>query len=262
MEFLHVPVLLAETIQGLAIRLDGIYIDGTVGGAGHSKEIASRLGQDGFLIGLDRDRDAVRTATGRLQGFPAKVIHSNYSEMAQVLAELKIPHADGVLLDLGVSSYQLDTAERGFSYHTIDAGLDMRMSQEGFSAYDLVNTWDESEIKKILWEYGEEKFAGNIARQIVQIRQTAPIRTTGELTEVIRQAVPAKYRRDKNPCKKTFQAIRIAVNDEFGHLKTGLTAAFDCLKPGGRFAVITFHSLEDRIVKQQFADWCKGCICP
>ncbi|MDE5769033.1 MAG: 16S rRNA (cytosine(1402)-N(4))-methyltransferase RsmH, partial [Oscillospiraceae bacterium] len=197
-----------------------------------------------------------------LQGFPAKVIHSNYSEMARVLEDLGIPCADGILLDLGVSSHQLDTAERGFSYHTTDAELDMRMSQEGFSAYDLVNMWDESEIKKILWEYGEEKFAGNIARQIVQTRQTAPVRTTGELAELIRQAVPAKYRRDKNPCKKTFQAIRIAVNDEFGHLRKGLSEAFRCLRPGGRFAVITFHSLEDRIVKQQFADWCKGCVCP
>ncbi|MDE5755069.1 MAG: 16S rRNA (cytosine(1402)-N(4))-methyltransferase RsmH [Oscillospiraceae bacterium] len=261
MEFSHIPVLLAETMQGLAVRPDGIYIDGTVGGAGHSREIASRLRQNGLLIGLDRDLDAVETATERLRGFPAKVIHSNYSEIRQVLQDLQIPGVDGVLLDLGVSSHQLDTAERGFSYHA-DAKLDMRMSQEGLSAYDVINTWDEQALRKILWEYGEEKFAGNIARQIVQTRQTAPVETTGELAELIRQAVPAKYRREKNPCKKTFQAVRIAVNDEFGHLKTGLTAAFDCLKPGGRLAVITFHSLEDRIVKQQFAQWCAGCICP
>lgn len=261
MEFTHVPVLLTETIKGLAIRPDGIYIDGTVGGAGHSREIASRLGENGLLIGLDRDLDAVSVATERLQGFPAKVVHSNYSQMRQVLDELQIAQADGILLDLGVSSYQLDTAERGFSYRA-DARLDMRMSQEGISAYDVVNIWDAQAIRNILWEYGEEKFAGRIAEYIVHAREIAPVQTTGELAELVRQAVPQKYRRDKNPCKKTFQAIRIAVNDEFGHLRTGLKTAFDCLKPGGRLAVITFHSLEDRIVKQQFAEWCKGCVCP
>ncbi|MDE6776529.1 MAG: 16S rRNA (cytosine(1402)-N(4))-methyltransferase RsmH [Oscillospiraceae bacterium] len=261
MEFTHIPVLLSETIEGLAIRPDGIYVDGTVGGAGHSKEIASRLEKNGLLIGLDRDPDAVAVATERLQGLPAKVVHSNYSEMRKVLDNLQITQVDGILLDLGVSSYQLDNAERGFSYHA-NAKLDMRMNQEGLSAYDVVNTWDEPTLCKILWEYGEEKFAGRIAECIISARENAPIQTTGELAELIKQAVPQKYRRDKNPCKKTFQAIRIAVNDEFRHLRTGLETAFDCLKSSGRLAVITFHSLEDRIVKQQFASWCKGCICP
>lgn len=261
MEFAHVPVLLPETLENLAVRPDGIYIDGTVGGAGHSREIASRLGENGLLIGLDRDPDAVAVATARLQAFPAKVIQGNYSQMRQILDSLNILAADGILLDLGVSSHQLDEPERGFSYHA-DAPLDMRMSQKGISAYDIVNTWDEQALRKILYEYGEEKFAGSIAAGIVRAREISPVQTTGELAELVRQAVPQKYRRDKNPCKKTFQAIRIAVNDEFGHLRLGLEAAFTCLKSGGRLAVITFHSLEDRIVKQQFAAWCKGCTCP
>lgn len=261
MEFAHIPVLLSETLENLAIRPDGIYVDGTVGGAGHSREIASRLGKNGLLIGLDRDPDAVAAATERLQDFPAKVIQGNYSQMRQILDSLNIFAADGILLDLGVSSHQLDEAERGFSYHA-DAPLDMRMSQEGLSAYDIINTWDEQALKKILYEYGEEKFAGSIAAAIVRARNAAPVKTTGELAELIHQAVPQKYRREKNPCKKTFQAVRIAVNDEFVHLHLGLNAAFDSLKSGGRLAVITFHSLEDRIVKQQFAEWCQGCTCP
>ena len=261
MEFEHVPVLLTEVLDGLDIRPDGIYVDGTVGGAGHSRQIASRLTEGGLLIGLDRDPDAVAVATERLAGMPAKVIHCNYSEMRSALDSLGIGCVDGVLLDLGVSSHQLDEAERGFSYHQ-DAPLDMRMSQQGLSARDIVNTWDQGEITRILWEYGEEKFAPKIAAAIVRARETAPIETTLELAELIRHAVPQKFRREKNPCKKSFQAIRIAVNDEFGHLRAGLEAAFDALKPGGRLAVITFHSLEDRIVKQQFAAWCSGCTCP
>ena len=261
MEFEHVPVLLTEVLDGLDIRPDGIYVDGTVGGAGHSRQIASRLTEGGLLIGLDRDPDAVAVATERLAGMPAKVIHCNYSEMRSALDSLGIGCVDGVLLDLGVSSHQLDEAERGFSYHQ-DAPLDMRMSQQGLSARDIVNTWDQGEITRILWEYGEEKFAPKIAAAIVRARETAPIETTLELAELIRNAVPQKFRREKNPCKKSFQAIRIAVNDEFGHLRAGLEAAFDALKPGGRLAVITFHSLEDRIVKQQFAAWCSGCTCP
>jgi len=261
MEFAHVPVLLTETINALSVRPDGIYIDGTVGGAGHSRAIASQLGENGLLIGFDRDPDAAAVAAERLKEFPAKVIHANYSQMRQVLDELQIPDADGILLDLGVSSHQLDTAGRGFSYQT-DAPLDMRMSQEGVSAFDIVNTWSEQDLKKILYQYGEEKFAGNIAAGIVRHRMNKPIETTGAFAEIIRESVPMKYRREKNPCKKTFQAVRIAVNDEFGHLRTGLKSAFDCLKPGGRLAVITFHSLEDRIVKQQFAEWCRGCTCP
>ncbi len=261
MEFEHIPVLLDEVLEGLAIRPDGIYIDGTVGGAGHSREIASRLGEQGLLIGLDRDPDAVAVATERLAGYHAKVVHCNYSEMREVLDELGIPSVDGILLDLGVSSHQLDEAERGFSYHA-DAPLDMRMSQEGVSARDIVNEWDVQELTRILRDYGEEKFAFKIAQHIVNTRNSAPIETTGQLADLIREAVPQKYRREKNPCKKSFQAIRIAVNDEFGHLHRGLEAAFDCLKSGGRMAVITFHSLEDRIVKQQFAEWCSGCTCP
>ena len=261
MEFSHIPVLLPETLNYLAVRPEGVYIDGTVGGAGHSREIASRLDKNGLLIGLDRDPDAVAVATERLQGLPAMVMQGNYSQMRTILDSLNIPSADGILLDLGVSSHQLDEAERGFSYHA-DAPLDMRMSQEGISAYDIVNTWDEQALKQILYEYGEEKYAGSIAGAIIRARAVSPVNTTGELAELVRQAVPQKYRRDKNPCKKTFQAIRIAVNDEFGHLRLGLASAFACLKSGGRLAVITFHSLEDRIVKQQFAQWCKGCTCP
>jgi 16S rRNA (cytosine1402-N4)-methyltransferase len=261
MEFGHIPVLLPEVLEGLAIRPDGIYVDGTVGGAGHSREIASRLHGEGMLIGLDRDPDAVEAATERLRGLPAKVIHSNYSKMQEVLSGMGISAVDGILLDLGVSSHQLDEAQRGFSYRT-DAPLDMRMSQEGLSAQDIVSTWSEQEIAEILRNYGEEKFAGRIAANIVRIREQTPIVSTEQLAKIVCDSVPQKYRRDKNPCKKTFQAIRIAVNDEFGHLRTGLEAAFSCLKPGGRLAVITFHSLEDRIVKQQFAQWCSGCICP
>lgn len=261
MEFEHIPVLLTEVLDGLNIRPDGIYVDGTVGGAGHSRRIAERLTEGGMLIGLDRDPDAVAVAAQRLAELPAKVVHCNYSEMRSALDSLGIGSVDGVLLDLGVSSHQLDEAERGFSYHQ-DAPLDMRMSQTGLSARDIVNTWDQSAITKILWEYGEEKFAPKIASAIVRAREEAEIQTTLELADIIRDAVPQKFRREKNPCKKSFQAIRIAVNDEFGHLRTGLEAAFDSLKSGGRLAVITFHSLEDRIVKQQFAQWCSGCTCP
>ncbi len=261
MDFVHIPVLLQETLEGLAIRPDGIYVDGTVGGAGHSREIALRLTEGGQLIGLDRDPNAVKVATERLQGLPAKVVHCNYSEMRGALDALGIAAVDGILMDLGVSSHQLDEAERGFSYHA-DAPLDMRMSQTGLSAQDIVGTWSEQELTRILRDYGEEKFAGRIAANIVRARETEPILRTGQLADIVRASIPQKFRRDKNPCKKTFQAIRIAVNDEFGHLRNGLDAAFDCLKPGGRLAVITFHSLEDRIVKQQFAKWCSGCTCP
>ncbi|MBQ9110005.1 MAG: 16S rRNA (cytosine(1402)-N(4))-methyltransferase RsmH [Oscillospiraceae bacterium] len=261
MDFVHIPVLLQETIEGLAIRPDGIYVDGTVGGAGHSYEIASRLTEGGRLIGLDRDPDAVQAATERLRGLPATVVHCNYSQMREALDGLGIAEVDGILMDLGVSSHQLDEAERGFSYHA-DAPLDMRMSQTGVSAQDIVGTWPEQELARILRDYGEEKFAGKIAANIVKARETEPITRTGQLADIVRASIPQKFRRDKNPCKKTFQAIRIAVNDEFGHLRNGLDAAFECLRPGGRLAVITFHSLEDRIVKQQFAKWCSGCTCP
>lgn len=261
MEFSHVSVLLSESIEGLAVRPDGIYVDGTAGGAGHSKKIAEKLTDGGQLIALDRDPDAVAIASERLAGYNARVIRSNYSDMRHVLDSLGIDKVDGVLLDLGVSSHQLDTPERGFSYN-YDAPLDMRMSQEGISAYDIVNNYTQEQLAKIIFEYGEEKFSRKIAAEIVSRRQAKPVSTTLELADIIKSSVPAKVRREKNPCKKTFQAIRIAVNGEFEHLSKGLDAAFYSLKPGGRLAVITFHSLEDRIVKQRFAGWCKGCICP
>lgn len=261
MEFVHVPVLLQEVLQYLEIRPDGIYADGTAGGAGHSLAIAKQLTPSGHLYAFDRDPDAVVTATERLAGYPATVIHANYDEMEHVLKEKGVSKLDGVLMDLGVSSHQLDEASRGFSFHT-DAPLDMRMSQTGMTAADLVNTAEESELSRILFTYGEERFARNIARKIVAAREIAPIRTTKELAEIILSGVPAQQRRAKNPCRQCFQAIRIAVNGEFEHLEAGLKAAFSMLKPGGRLAVITFHSLEDRIVKQQFAQWCRGCICP
>ncbi|MBO5226896.1 MAG: 16S rRNA (cytosine(1402)-N(4))-methyltransferase RsmH [Ruminococcus sp.] len=261
MDFVHIPVLLDEVLEGLDIKPNGIYIDGTVGGAGHSREIAKRLSENGLLIGLDRDPDAVAAATERLKGMPAKVFHCNYDEMSSVLSELGIDSVDGILMDLGVSSHQLDTGSRGFSYH-VDAPLDMRMSQTGLSAEELVNTWSEDAIAQILFKYGEEKFARSIAKKIAEARAEKPIKTTMELAELIKSGVPQRVRREKNPCKKSFQAIRIAVNGEFEHLEQGLEAAFRSLKSGGRLAVITFHSLEDRIVKKQFAQWCQGCICP
>ena len=260
MEFNHIPVMLNECLEGLNISPDGIYIDGTCGGAGHSREIAKRL-DTGRLIGIDRDPDAVMTASERLSGLNAEVVRGNYSDMKAKAAELGIEAVDGILLDLGVSSYQLDTAERGFSYHA-DAPLDMRMSKEGLSARDIVNEYSREQLVKLLYEYGEEKFAPRIADAIIRRRETAPIETTSELADIVREGVPAKFRREKNPCKKTFQAIRIAVNCEFEHLDKALDEGFELLKKGGRFCIITFHSLEDRIVKQRFAGWCKGCTCP
>ncbi len=262
MEFRHIPVLLDQCIEGLNIDPDGVYVDCTAGGGGHSSAIAARLSEKGKLIALDRDPDAVKAASERLADFgSARVIHRNYSELDCVLDELGISCVDGILMDLGVSSYQLDEESRGFSYHA-DAPLDMRMSQNGMSAADIVNTYSEQELAKIIFEYGEEKFSRRIASNIIKARETAPVETTLQLADIIRKSVPQKARREKNPCKKTFQAIRIAVNGEFDHLSAGLDKAFAALKPKGRLAVITFHSLEDRIVKQRFAGWCKGCICP
>ena len=254
--------MLEECLEGLDIRPDGIYVDGTAGGAGHSSAIAARLNEKGRLIALDRDPDAVAAATERLSVYPnARVLHRNYSEIRAVLDELDIDYADGILMDLGVSSFQLDEGSRGFSYHS-DAPLDMRMSKEGMSAADIVNTYSESELARIIFEYGEEKFSRRIASNIVIARKNSPIETTLQLADIIRKSVPQKARREKNPCKKTFQAIRIAVNGEFEHLEKGLEDAFFSLRAGGRLAVITFHSLEDRIVKKKFAEWCRGCICP
>ena len=260
MEFNHISVLLNECIDGLNIKPDGIYIDGTVGGAGHSIEIAKRL-TTGRLIGIDRDPEAVSVATERLKGFNAEVINSNFSELDSIMKEKNIPKANGILLDLGVSSHQLDDAQRGFSYHS-DAVLDMRMSKTGISAKDIVNTYSYESLAKIIFEYGEERFSRQIARAIVNKREEKEINTTLELADIIRSAVPQKARRDKNPCKKTFQAIRIAVNDELGHISIALDKAFDALCVGGRLCVISFHSLEDRLVKQRFKEFCQGCICP
>ncbi|HBB71347.1 MAG TPA: 16S rRNA (cytosine(1402)-N(4))-methyltransferase [Ruminococcus sp.] len=265
MDFKHIPVLLAESIDALDLKVNGIYADCTAGGGGHSYAIASRLkemGGSGRLISLDRDPDAVAAASERLKDLDnAQVIHRNYSELRNVLDELGIESLDGVLMDLGVSSYQLDEGSRGFSYHT-DAPLDMRMSREGTSAADIVNTFSEQQLADIIFEYGEEKFSRRIAAGIIRARNTAPVETTAQLADIVRECVPQKARREKNPCKKTFQALRIAVNGELDHLSKGLDEAFYSLRPGGRLAVITFHSLEDRLVKQRFAGWCRGCICP
>lgn len=255
------PVLLHETLDGLNVNPSGIYVDCTVGGAGHSLEIAKRLTEGGRLIGLDRDPDAITVATERLKGYNATVLRCNYSQIKDALESQNVQLVDGILMDLGVSSHQLDTVERGFSYH-YDAPLDMRMSQSGVSAFDVVNQYSYEQLVKILFEYGEEKFASKVASNIVKTRETAPIETTLQLAEVVKSSIPAKFKRDKNPCKKTFQAIRMEVNGELEHLSLGLDDAFSSLKSGGRLAVITFHSLEDRLVKQRFASWCKGCICP
>lgn len=260
MEFNHISVLLSETIDSLNIKPDGIYVDGTVGGAGHSREIAKKL-VSGQLICLDQDPDAVKVATERLKGLPARVIQSNFSLMTQVLNELGIEKVDGILLDLGVSSYQLDTADRGFSYHK-DARLDMRMSQSGISAEDIVNDFTENELADIFFCFGEEKFSRKIASKIVKERENERITTTSQLAGIIANAYPAASRRDGHPARKCFQAIRIAVNGELDRLNETLDKAFELLNKDGVLSVITFHSLEDRIVKQRFKEFCTGCTCP
>ena len=260
MEFSHVSVLLKETVDGAFTDPNGVYADLTTGGGGHSLELAKRL-DGGRLICFDQDKEALEAAGERLKGLPVTLVRSNFCEMKSVLADLGIKELDGIIADLGVSSHQLDTAERGFSFHN-DAPLDMRMSGEGLSARDVVNEYDEGELAEILFDYGEEKFGNRIARGIVNARLTAPIETTGQLAEIIKSSVPAAYRREKNPCRKSFQAIRIEVNHELDVLETALTDGFDVLKVGGRMSVITFHSLEDRIVKNRFKEFCTGCTCP
>lgn len=260
MEFSHVSVLLKETVDGAFTDPNGVYADLTTGGGGHSLELAKRL-DGGRLICFDQDKEALEAAGERLKGLPVTLVRSNFCEMKSVLADLGIKELDGIIADLGVSSHQLDTAERGFSFHN-DAPLDMRMSGEGLSARDVVNEYDEGELARILFDYGEEKFGNRIARGIVNARLTAPIETTGQLAEIIKSSVPAAYRREKNPCRKSFQAIRIEVNHELDVLETALTDGFDVLKVGGRMSVITFHSLEDRIVKNRFKEFCTGCTCP
>ena len=263
-EFYHVSVLLQECIDGLNIKPDGIYVDGTLGGAGHSSQIAARL-TTGRLIGIDRDPVALAAAGKRLEPYKDRVtlVHSNFCEMAQVLEDLGIDGVDGILMDLGVSSPQLDDGERGFSY-MVDAPLDMRMnSEDTMSAYDVVNTWSQDELKRILYDYGEERYAPRIAAAICNRRAEKPIETTLELVDVIRSAMPAQALREKqHPAKRSFQAIRIAVNDELGSVEKVMRDAIPCLNKGGRLAVITFHSLEDRIVKNAMADAAKGCTCP
>ena len=263
-KFSHVSVLLNECIEGLDIKPDGIYVDGTAGGGGHSFEIASRL-DGGRLIAIDRDEAAIEAAGKRLAplGERAMVVRSNYSEVKSVCETLGIEGIDGLLLDLGVSSYQLDTAERGFSYNA-DAPLDMRMDKSApLSAYNVVNEYSEEELKKIIYNYGEERFSPRIAAAIVRRRSERPIETTGELVDVIKGAIPAAAREGgHHPAKRTFQAIRIEVNGELEIIEPTIKNAVDILKPGGRIAIITFHSLEDRIVKQTFADLASGCTCP
>lgn len=261
MEFSHVSVLLMPTVDGLDIKSDGIYVDCTAGGGGHSLEIAKRISDKGRLICFDQDKEAIAAATKRLEGYSPTFINRNFSTIKSSLKEIGIEKIDGAMMDLGVSSYQLDNGERGFSFHE-DAPLDMRMSGEGLSAYDVVNEYSPDELTRILFEYGEEKFARGIVSGIVKARNIAPVKTTGELAEIIKNNVPLKVRREKNPCRKTFQAIRIEVNDELGVLKTALDDAFELLNPGGRLSIITFHSLEDRIVKLKFRELCEGCTCP
>ena len=261
LEFSHVPVLLEQCIEGLAIDPAGTYLDGTAGGAGHSREIAKRL-TTGRLISLDQDPDAIQTATERLQGLPAQVVQVNFRQAKQALAQLGIQQINGALLDLGVSSHQLDDGDRGFSYH-MDAPLDMRMSQSGQTAADLVAVLSREELSRILRDYGEEPYAWQIAGRIVKEREQKPILTTLQLAELVASAVPpAERRKSKNPARRTFQALRIAVNSELDALNEGMDGIFDCLAPGGRFCIITFHSLEDRLVKNKFRRWATACTCP
>ena len=264
MEFKHAPVLLNECIDGLNIKPNGIYVDGTLGRAGHSIEIVKRL-EGGKLIAIDRDMTAIREAGERLRDYEGKftLVHGNFSQLKEIFADLGIEKADGMLFDLGVSSPQLDDAERGFSYMN-DAPLDMRMDRgQSFSAWDIVNQWEESELKRIVFEYGEERYGARIASAIVKRRENSPINTTFELVDTIKSAMPAAALREKqHPAKRTFQAIRIAVNDELDSISRMLSAAADMLNVGGRLCVISFHSLEDRLVKNAIQSKEKGCTCP
>ncbi len=266
LEFHHISVLLEETIRGLMIKPDGIYVDCTLGGAGHSRRIAEKLSDKGRLIGIDQDPAALAAAKKRLADVSCQVdlVQNNFSNFSSILAQLDIPQVDGVVFDLGVSSHQLDEAERGFSYMQ-DAPLDMRMDPEApLSAYEVVNTYDEAELARILKVYGEERWAKRIARFIVAAREEKPVKTTGDLVELVKKAIPAAVRNAAggHPAKRTFQAVRIEVNNELGILEQTFRSAAAHLKPGGRLAIITFHSLEDRIAKQTLQELAKGCICP
>ena len=266
MEFSHISVLLEETVGNLITDPDGIYVDGTLGGAGHSYEICSRLSDKGRLIGIDQDADAMAAATERLKPFEDKVtiIRSNYCEMPQRLREIGIEQVDGIMLDLGVSSYQLDEPMRGFTYKEENAPLDMRMDQrQSMTAKDILAEYSEQDLYRMIRDYGEDKFAKNIAKHIVQARQVAPIETTGQLNEIIRAAIPAKVRATGgHPAKRTYQAIRIELNHELDVLQDSLDEMIQMLKPGGRLCIITFHSLEDRIVKTNFKRNENPCTCP
>lgn len=264
MEFKHVSVLLNECIEGLDIKENGIYVDGTLGGAGHSSEILKHLSKDGLLIGIDQDKDALKAAKERLQNFNnVKFVHSNFYEIDSILNNLGIEKIDGMLMDLGVSSYQLDEAERGFSYMK-DAPLDMRMNRDNpLSAYEVVNDYEENELYRIIRDYGEEKFAKRVAKFIVEAREVKKIETTLELVQIIKNAIPAKARREgPHPAKRTFQAIRIEVNSELSILNKAIEDGVNRLNKGGRMAIITFHSLEDRIVKIKFKELGVTCTCP
>lgn len=265
MEFKHISVLLDETIDSLNIKPDGIYVDGTLGGGGHSLEICKRLGEGGRLIGIDQDMDAIRAATKRLSDYKDKIdiVHSNYQDIESCLGELSICGVDGIVLDLGVSSYQLDNVDRGFTYRE-DTPLDMRMDQsQTITARDIVNNYSEMELFRVIRDYGEDGFAKNIAKHIVKAREEGPIETTGQLNEIIKAAIPAKMRQGTgHPSKKTFQAIRIELNHELDVLENSIDKMIDLLNPGGRLSIITFHSLEDRIVKNLFRRNMNPCICP
>lgn len=259
MEFVHKSVLFDEAIKALDLNENKIIVDGTAGGGGHSGEIAKRAKR---VISIDQDPDAIAVLNERLGDKEnVTIVHDNYSNIKNIISNLNIEKIDGLLLDLGVSSFQLDTAERGFSFHK-DAPLDMRMSKSGLSAYDVVNNYDERQLADVIYRYGEEKFSRRIAANIVKARAEKPIETTFELVDIIKSSMPQKAMRDAHPARRTFQAIRIEVNAELDVLKSTLEDAFDILAPGGRIAIITFHSLEDRIVKEQFAKWCQGCTCP
>ena len=265
MEFYHKPVLFQECIENLDIKPDGIYVDGTLGGAGHAKGIANLLSPKGTLVGIDRDADAIAQAGERLEDANCNlvIVKGNYADIKGILSSKGIDRIDGALLDIGVSSYQLDNLQRGFSYMG-DAPLDMRMDRdEASGAYDIINAYDEKELTRVIRDYGEERYAARIARSIVREREQKPIETTGELVEIIRRSMPAAAKREKqHPAKRTFQAIRIEVNDELGGLARAVEDFCDVLKPGGRLAIITFHSLEDRIVKDIFARRENPCTCP
>lgn len=261
-KFSHISVMLYETVDGLDIKPDGVYVDGTLGGGGHSMEIAKRLSNKGKLFCFDRDPDAINACKEKFKDFEnVTLINTKYSNLKQELENRGVTNIDGLLLDLGVSSHQLDTRERGFSYHG-DAKLDMRMSQSGMTAADIVNTYSEKELANIFFIYADEKFSFKIAKRIVEVREQKPIETTLELAELVSECYPNKFKRTGHPARKVFQALRIAVNDEMGEVEKGIEDAFSMLNKDGRLSIITFHSVEDRLVKQKYASFTKGCTCP